>query len=85
MIGSLLAAFGLVLLVVLLVAWRIGSDGVRSEAREERLEEEDEREEEAAEAREEALEREEERGRDDSGRGRSGDGDDSRRSERERD
>lgn len=39
MLGSLLAALALVAAVVLLVAWRIGSDGVQSRAREEALEE----------------------------------------------
>ena len=39
MLGSLLAALALVVGVVLLVAWRIGPDGVPSEAREEALEE----------------------------------------------
>ena len=35
MLGSLLAALALVVGVVLLVAWRIGPDGVPSRAREE--------------------------------------------------
>ena len=39
MLGSLSAALALVVGVVLLVAWRIGPDGVPSEAREETLEE----------------------------------------------
>ena len=39
MLGSLLAGLALVAAVVLLVAWRIGPDGVASEGREEVLEE----------------------------------------------
>jgi len=60
MLGSLLAALALVAAVVLLVAWRIGPDGVASRAREEALEE-------RAEEAEDADDRSGRRGR---GRGR---------------
>ena len=63
MLGSLLAALALVVGVVLLVAWRIGPDGVPSRAREEALEE-------RFEAAEDA---DEDSGRGRRGRGRGGD------------
>ncbi|HYF22209.1 MAG TPA: hypothetical protein VD929_02320 [Caulobacteraceae bacterium] len=60
MAGSLLAALALVAAVVLLVAWRIGPDGVPSRAREEVFEE-------RAEEAEDVRDRSDRRGR---GRGR---------------
>ena len=67
MLGSLLAALALVTAVVLLVAWRIGPDGVASRGREEVL---DERTDAAEDPADEAGDARDERGG--RGRGRGG-------------